>query len=261
MGMRILEGRAFTEGERDVVVVSESFARKRKESVVGRLLYPPGTPDPAPHLVVGVVNDVAYMGLANDTIDQPAVYRPGSFTASTFYRFIVRTDGDPAEVIAGARRRLAEIDPTVPVLAPQTGPDELRRQTAQHRFVAVLLGGIAIVGALLAMSGVYGAVALAVRRRSREIGVRMALGASASRLMGAVLLTAMKPVGGGALAGIGAAAILAPQAEALLFKVSPRDPLSGLLVLALVMATAALAALCPARRVSRVDPASTLRSA
>src|SRR5688572_4983024 len=163
------------------------------------------------------------MGLANDKAQPPAVYVSAASTArpttDAYQRFIIRTEGDPAAVLPAARRKLAEIDPLVPVLGPQTGPQVMRRQTAQHRFVAALLGGLAAMGFLLAMSGVYGAVALSVVRRTREIGVRMALGATAERLVGRFLAAGLQPVAIGAIGGILLTLAATPHLETLLFRV------------------------------------------
>jgi putative ABC transport system permease protein len=264
MGLGVRAGRMFDDTETGVAVVSERFAAPRGgAAVIGRRLFLPRSTTPL--VIVGVVNDVRYMGLGNDADTQPAVYiseatipRRGT---DAYQRFIIRTDVDPAETLATARRRLAEIDPTVPVLGPQTGPEVMRRQTAQHRFAAALVGGLAAMGFVLAMSGVYGAVALSVARRTREIGVRMALGASPHRLVGRFVVAGLRPVVAGAMLGAAGVWLAAPVLQTLLFRVSASDPVSGGVGLGLVLATAAMAALIPARRISRVDPARTLREA
>jgi predicted permease len=262
MGLRLRTGRFFTAEETGVAVVGEMFAAARGHDVVGKnVLLPRST---TPLRIVGVVEDVRYMGLGNDKDQPPAVYAAADPTprekTDAFQRFIVRTEGDPASVLPAARRKLAEIDPRVPILEPQTGPGVMRRQTAQHRLVAALLGGLAVMGFLLAMTGVYGVVALSVVRRTREIGVRMALGATAERLVRRFIALGLRPVAVGALGGALVTWLAAPSLEALLFRVPARDPWSGAAGLALVVATASLAALIPARRIARVDPARTLRS-
>jgi predicted permease len=261
MGLRLRAGRLFTSDETDVAVVGQLFAATRGNVLGKNLLLPRAK---SPLLIVGVVDDVRYMGLANDKDQPPSVYLPPltlpESKTDTFQRFIIRTDGDPASVIPAARRKLAEIDPLVPILEPQTGPDVIRRQTAQHRFVAAVLGGLAVMGFLLAMSGVYGAVALSVVRRTREIGVRMALGASAERLVRRFIAHGLRPVAIGAIGGALVIWLAAPSLEALLFRVPAHDPISGAACLGLVIVTAAIAALIPARRIARVDPAKTLRA-
>ncbi|HET9373135.1 MAG TPA: ABC transporter permease [Vicinamibacterales bacterium] len=262
LGLRLRAGRFFTDDESDVAVVGAMFAAARGNDVLGKRLLLPRSTTPLP--IVGVVDDVRYMGLSNDKDQAPSVYVPApaapAAKTDAFQRFIIRTEGDPAAVLPAARRRLAEIDPQVPILEPQTGAQVMRRQTAQHRFVAAVLGGLAVMGFLLAMSGVYGAVALSVVRRTREIGVRMALGATAERLVRRFVAIGLRPVAIGALCGSAITWLAAPHLEALLFRVPARDPLSGASGLALVLVTAALAALGPARRIARVDPAKTLRA-
>jgi predicted permease len=259
LGIRLRDGRLFTDGETDVAVVSQAFAARRGGPIVGRLLYLPGSN--TARRIVGVVNDVRYGGLADDSTYRPAVYLPVASRPDSFYRFIVRTDGPPADVIAGARLVLAEIDPAMPLRSPLTGTEVIRRQTSQHRFVAVLLAGLAGLGVVLAMSGVYGAVALSVARRRREIGVRMALGAPPRRLVGRFVAAGLKPVVAGAAAGGLAVWYLAPHVETLLFRVAAHDPLSVAAGIGLVVLTALLAAAIPASRVSRLDPVRALRDA
>jgi predicted permease len=268
VGLRTLMGRTFTADDGPLVaVVDDTFARAHGGDVIGRQLHMPFSQAGAPpYRIVGVVNDVRFSGLANDKIRMPAVYLPvppraanAPVPVSRRRRFIVRTHGDPAEAIAGARAALARVDPSVPILAPNTGPEELARQTAQHRFVALLLGALAVASCTIAMAGIYGAVALHVSRGRRDIGVRMALGATAARLVRATALRALTPVLAGSFVGSVAAAALMPRIEALLFRVSPRDPLSAAGAVLAVIGVAATAAWIPARRVARLDPVRTLR--
>jgi putative ABC transport system permease protein len=256
-GMRMLEGRPFTADETRAVVVGHRLAARYSSSVVGRTLYLPNAKEP--YRIVGVVRDAALGGIADETPDMPSVYLLDPPGAESFFRFLVRTTGDPADVIRTARARFAEIDPAVPLRSPQTGSDVIRRQTAQHRFVALLLAGLAVVGFILAMSGIYGAVALNVVRRTREVGVRMALGASANRLVRQFVASGLKPVIAGTAVGTVIVLLLAPRAGDLLFQVSPRHPLGSVTGILVVLVTGAFAAFIPSRRISRLDPATTLR--
>jgi putative ABC transport system permease protein len=264
MGIRTAAGRTFDPTETNVAVVSESFARAHGGNVVGRTLYlPKSQKGDAGYQIVGVVNDVRYSGLSNDRVTWPALYVPPSAIAindsSSYQRFIVRTDGDPRDVIAGARRAFAAIDPQVPILGPQTGPEVLAKQTAQHRFVAMLLTGLASMGFVLAVGGVYGAVALSVSRRKRDVGLRLALGASAGRLIAVFVRSGLKPVAVGAAAGAAVVWFAAPRLDVLLFRVPPHDAASTISGLGLVVLAAAFAAFVPARQITRIDPAQTLR--
>src|SRR5262249_10561843 len=167
---------------------------------------------------------------------------------------------DASAIVPAARMRLGQIDPAVPLIAPQTGAQVIGRQTAQRRFVAVLLSGLAAVGFLLAMSGVYGAVALSVARRRREIGLRMPPGASVPKPVLSFVVPGMRPVLAGAVAGLVVIWFAAPYLKALLFRVTAYDPLSAISGLVLVLLTATAAAIRPAGRIGRLDPASTLRN-
>jgi ABC-type antimicrobial peptide transport system permease subunit len=178
-----------------------------------------------------------------------------------YARFLIRTSGNPDTVLQEARRRIAAIDPMVPLTEAEVGRDVIARQTAQHRLVAVLLGGLALSGCVLALTGVYGTVGLTVARRRREFGIRLALGETRARVGRGVVGAGLRPVLSGGVLGVGLAWIALPSIEMLLFRVPSRDPVSALVGLGVVIAAAAAAAGIPARRASLVDPADTLRRA
>jgi predicted permease len=257
-GVRIVAGRGFREDDdTTVAVVNESFAKSRGGDVVGRKVFSPM--GRTPFEIVGVVRDVKVFGVADDEA-RFAIYFPETRRApETFQRYFVRTSGDPATVVGEARRRITAVDRTVPMFTPETGPEVVRRQTSLQRLVAALLVGLAAMGFGLALAGVYGSVALDVSRRTREIGVRMALGATRERVMAAMIGGGLRPVIAGGLIGIAVAWIALPFIEALLYQVRPRDPWSTISSLGLVAAAAVVSAWVPARRASRIDPAVTLR--
>jgi putative ABC transport system permease protein len=257
MGITLVAGRLFTPADRDVAIVNEAFARRRVGPVVGQSLYTPRSQ--RSFTIVGVVNNTRTFGFTEHD-DLINVYFPDTSALTGFVRFIVRTNGEPEDVLRQARVRIAALDPHVPIRSATTGPDVLRRRTSQHRFVAVLLAGVAALGFLLALGGVYGAVALRVSTRTREMGVRLALGATPAALVRALIGSGLRPVWLGGAVGAVAAWLVAPQMEPLLFRVSPHDPVSATGAVAIVVTMAAAAALIPARRVTRVDPAITLRS-
>lgn len=169
-------------------------------------------------------------------------------------------DGDPAATVGDVRARVAAIDPTVPLSEASTFRELFDRQTARHRFVAFLLGGLALFGVAFAVSGVYGIVSLDVSRRRREVGLRMALGATAAQVIANLVRRGLRPVLVGSALGVGAAMGLGPFLEGLLFRVPARDPFSAAAGVALVVAAAALGGVLPARRAAHVDPAITLRA-
>jgi putative ABC transport system permease protein len=155
---------------------------------------------------------------------------------------------------------LAQVDPNLPLRGVETGPDVIARQTSSHRLVALLLVSLATLGVVLAMSGLYGRVSLEVAQRTREMGIRMALGATAADVRRVTWRSAFAPVAVGAMVGCVGGILTTPHLDALLFQVPVRDPLSAGAGVLLVSAAALLATLPPARRASRVDPALTLRA-
>ena len=258
MGFRLIAGRFFQPDDKDVAIVTENFARARGGVVVGRkLVYPRGRKTVE---VVGVVGDTRTFGMAARG-DRATVYEPiADDTASTFQRFMLRTDRDPAMVLSAARARLAEIDPEVPPSERETGMDVVRRQTAQFRLVAVLLTSLAVLGLLLAMAGVYAAVAIDVSRRTREVGLRLALGATRHQIASTVLRRGLVPVVAGGAIGLVLAQFATTRLDTLLFNVSARDPLSAIAGPVLIISAAVVACLTPARRAARIDPVRTLRA-
>ena len=257
-GIRLIEGRLFQpEDSSNVVVVNAAFAASRGGHVIGRLLYTALRPEPS--RIVGVVADVKNWGLA-DTRARHQIYSlQQRINPSVFNRFILRATGDPSAVLAEARQRIAAIDRLVPVFTAQTGPEVLRRETSQHRFAAVLLSGLAVLGFGLALGGVYGLIALNVSQRRREIGIRLALGASRGGVVRTIVRSGVLLVAIGGLFGVLGAWLALPYIDVLLFNVGPRDPWSVIVSLALAAGAAAAASWIPARRASRIDPALTLR--
>lgn len=257
LGIPIVRGRTFRSyDENDAVIVNESFARSRGGDVIGRRLR--FRQDTGARTIVGVAGDVRNGQLTDDPGVQ--LYYAGGELDDGYTRFILRVDGALDGVVPTARARLAEIDPRVPLLEARTGGEMLARLTARHRFVAFLLAGLSGLGLAFAVSGVYGIVALDVYRRLREIGVRLALGATGGRIAALVTHRGLRPVLIGGLVGAAAAVLAGPYLEALLYDVPARDPVSVLAGLAIVVAAAALGCLIPANRAARIDPAVTLRT-
>ena len=259
-GTPVRAGRALQPGDAGTaVIVNESFAREHGGNVVGRQLTLGGR-NQRWYTVVGVVADVAASSLDEVGGPQPQVYfaRP-SGSGGSFARFVLRVDGDPAAVISTVRARVAEIDPLTVLSEASTFRELFDRQTARHRFVAFLLLGLALFGVIFAVSGVSGVVALEVARRRREVGLRVALGATAANVVGHLVRRGLRPVIAGAAIGIAASFALGPYLEDLLFRVPNRDPASIAAGLGIVVATAAIGCLLPARRAARVDPAVALR--
>ena len=249
-------------GAAPVAIVSEAAARgfwPDLASPIGRTITMMDWGNPYQAQVVGVVGDVRQRGL--DTDVQPAVYYPlAQFPETTLTQSIVlRTTGNPRAFIEAARAQVAAIDPDQPLAAIRTLDDVLSASVAQRRFNAMLLVAFAAAAVLLAAVGIYGVVAFAVAQRTREIGVRVALGAAAADVARFTLRHGAIPVLAGIAVGTAGALAGARAMRALLFGVGPADPaaLAGAVVCVLLVAAAACAV--PARRALSVDPSIVLR--
>jgi putative ABC transport system permease protein len=262
LGVRILRGRAFTDADRaggeQVAIVSEAAARvfwPGLDPVGQRVRYAPETPWIT---VVGVAADVLNRRLTEPP--QPILYRPVEQSSDLSMAMLVRlsdSNRDISRTLAGA---VSAVDPGVPVHAVRSMEDLISANIAQRRFLMrllVLFGGLA---AVLALIGIYGVMSYAVTQRTREIGIRLAIGARPSDVSRMVVyrgltLTAMG-LGLGVLAALLSARLVASQ----LFGVRAADPVALAAALVLMTAVAWAAAYLPARRASRIDPVLALRA-
>jgi predicted lysophospholipase L1 biosynthesis ABC-type transport system permease subunit len=208
--------------------------------------------------IVGVVDDVRFGGLADTT--RPVVYVPLAQDVYSAVTVAVRTAGDPAALTAPVRGALAALDPTVAMARVRTMEAVKAESVAAQRFNALLLGTFAALAALLAAVGLYGLLSYGVTQRARELGVRLALGATRGAVLRIVLERSLRLVAAGAVLGLAGALALTRVLRSLLFETAPTDPLTLAGVTALLLAVALLASYLPARRAARMDPAATLRS-
>jgi putative ABC transport system permease protein len=267
LGARLVDGRFFTAADRDsappVAVVNQHFARYYwpNGSAIGKRFVFGGPGNDTTQnpwvTVVGVVGDMRRTGL--DTPVRNEIFTPHAQGPTLAGIVVVRTNGDPLALASAARAAVREIDKDQPVSSIRTMEAEISRLLAQRRFSMTLVGAFAGLALVLAVIGAYGVTSYLVSQRTREIGVRIALGAAPSSVTRLVVLDGMRV----ALAGIGlgvlGALLTTRVASALLYGVSPRDPLTlGIVVAVLVMA-AAFANYFPARRAARVDPLQALR--
>jgi putative ABC transport system permease protein len=216
-------------------------------------------------IVIGIVGDVRQDGL--DAPPTPEIYMPHSqFTPfwrdSTLRTFtlVVRTEGDPASATAIVRRQVRAVNPNLPISTVITMQDVMARSLAARRLHMLLLGFFAVVALVLALVGTYGVLAYQITERTREFGVRMALGARAVDIVGMVVRQGMMPALGGVVIGIGAAALLTRLLATLLFETEPLDPATFGATAAVLLAAALVACCLPARRATRVDPSTALRA-
>jgi putative ABC transport system permease protein len=262
MEIPMLAGRAFTAEDRlgalDVAIVSESFARRAwpDGDVIGKRIGW-GTFD-RPLTVVGVAGDVRL---------SPAV-RPGPHVYMPFMQvtgrlpgdLVVRADGSLAAVIEGVRRAAWAIDPTQPVAGVMTMDQLLWDATGRRRFQLTLVSLFAGVAAMLALVGIYGVLSYSVGQSIKQIGIRLALGASPARVRWLVLRQGLTVVAIGAACGLLLAAWSGRLVRAFLFGLEPTDPLTYGVVLAGLAIAGFAACGIPALRASRVDPIVTLRT-
>ena len=269
MRIRLVKGRLFTESDKTgaplVTVVDQVLERKAYNGdAVGKYMIR----DPLPPIqIVGVVEHVANYGLAGAEPVGPQYYfsfrqiPPEYLEQATGYMdVVVRTDGDPAAMTDNMRRLVTSMDPKQPIGAVQTMDEAVAESIAPQRFSTVLLGLFGSVALLLAAIGIYGVTAYSVSQRTREIGIRMALGAQARDVMCMVLGQGSRLV----LVGVGlglAGSLLATRALASqLYGVRATDPVTFAGIALLLGGMALLATYLPARRATRVDPVVALRS-
>jgi predicted permease len=277
LGIPILAGRAFSEADTEpaakVAIINQEMARRhwKDQDPVGKLisvnppahLIPAGSvpPDYEPALltIVGVAADVRYGGL--HAAPAPLVYTPyaqGAEGETTMY-LVVRTSGDPDAFVAGVRDRIRQVDAEVPASRVQTMEANVSATLARPRLHALVLGGFAGLALLLAATGIYGVMAHAARQRTREIGIRMAIGASRQAILALFLRQGLALAAAGALLGLLGAALLTRTLQTMLFEVSSTDPLVFATITTVLLAVALAAAWLPARRATRLDPLMALR--
>ncbi len=262
MGIPLLEGRELDDGDRDgsaaVGIVNETFARAifPGESAVGKTIRLFNA-DGDPWEIVGVAGDVHQRGLA--LAPSPEMYRPLDQWTLSRNEIVLRASLPPQSLGPAVRRAVAEVDPNLPIVRLSPMSEIVAGSLATSRFVALLLGAFAALAVLLAVVGLFGVASSIASARKREIGIRMALGSTASSVLSRMLVSGMAPVPAGLLAGfVGSQAI-----TRLLLGLVPslRAPsLTALVLLAALLAAAALlACYLPARKSSRLDPVAVLR--
>jgi putative ABC transport system permease protein len=279
LGARIVRGRGITRADVDgaprVVVINEAFAAKfyPNEDPIGKQLIVDETRDPKftkTQTIVGVVGDIKQAG-----IDQPAgtevfipVWQYSTLeekpeSRATMYT-LIRTTGDPADLIPSVQRAVGELDPTLPLFQMRTMEDVMWEAIARPRFLTFLLTSFAALALLLAAVGIYGVMAHTVAQRTHEIGLRVALGAQPKQVRAMVLRQAGALVGIGIAVGLGTAVALEQaltgSLRGLFYGAQVTQPLLLAAVAVAVAAAALLATWIPARRATKVEPTVALRS-
>jgi putative ABC transport system permease protein len=277
LGIRLVAGRSFrAEDGREntpVAIISEATARRYwpGESAVGKrlalsiesLVFGPSGP---PHLdfssamreVVGVVSDVKSAGLAAEAA--PQVYLPFAQRPARDMTVVIATESDPLVLAGPLRQAVLEVDPDQPIAAVRTLNGMVAESLGEPRFRTYLLSAFAAIALMLAAVGLSGLVAFTVSQRRREIGVRMALGASPGQVMRLALIQGLRPVLAGVAVGIPLALAATRLLTGMLFGVSPVDPLSFGAVSLLLVLVAVVACYLPARRVMGISPSEAMRA-
>jgi putative ABC transport system permease protein len=258
-------GRSFTSADRSgavpVVIINEAMARKhfRGQDPVGQRITFDRVPDSTSvwRTIVGIVGDVRQQGLAIEP--QIEAFEPAAQQVNSYMTLLVRTGGDAAALAPAIRRVVADLDPTLALAQVQLLERLQARSIAGRRFIMSLLVVFAVTGFALAVVGIYGVMAQLGRRRTQEMGIRIALGARAAHVQWLVVRHGMKLVTGGLVVGLLGATGATRAMRALLFEVTPGDPVTFVTVPALLALTALAASWLPAARASRADPAAAAR--
>jgi predicted permease len=270
MGIPLLEGRTFTNGDRTdtepVGIVNEAFAERfwPNESAVGKRFLTRGADDPPWIRVVGVVGNVRHNGITAEIKEK--WYRPhtqwhlSSGFASRAMTLALRASGDLESFVGPVRRIVRDIDPKLPLAEVRTLEEVLAQSVAPSRFTMALLVAFSAMALVLAGVGVYGLASYVVSQRTPEFGVRLALGASPSGVLGLVVKQGLGMAIAGAVVGGVAAFALTSFMSAVLYGVSSRDPVTFALMPLVLMVVALIGSLLPAWRASRVDPVVALRA-
>ena len=261
----LLRGRSFTEGDEDgkplVAIIDESTAHKYwpTQDPLGRRVRFARDPTKPWATVVGIVKDIKSDGLDIDGV--PHIYVSTYQDSNKRLSVVLRTSLPAALLEPQIRHEIQSIDPGLPVFGVSSMNDVLDRSLASRRFSADLVGGFAGLAVLLASIGIYGLLAYMVGQRSREIGIRMALGARRDDILRMFLRKGVALAGVGIVAGLVFSASTASMMASLLYGVRPHDPAVFLIVPLLLLAVAALASYLPARRATKVNPMIALREA
>jgi putative ABC transport system permease protein len=266
LGVPLVRGRLFDANDRAtspfVVVINETFAREHfpgEDPIGQRIAY-----DRAPtesstwYEIVGIVGDQGQVSPA--VTPRAEVFENRSQDWARTSWIVLRTDGDPLDALPTVRAALRELDPLIPLGQARPLHEVWRASMAQEELVLVLLGAFGVLALTLASVGVYAVTAQAARRRTREIGIRVALGAMRGNVLGLVLRQSLSAVGIGLAVGVVATLLATRWLESLLSGVEPTDPLTLVTVVGLLLAVGGLACWLPAWSAARADPVASLKA-
>lgn len=256
-------GRFFTQFDSSnaplVVVINETMARRYfpSEDPIGKRLVVMFDKAETRE-IVGVIGDVLHNGLHAER--RPEMFVPHQQSASSYITFLVRTTSEPSSQITAVKRAIREVNPNQTFARTATMEELVADSLKERRFNLFLLGLFAAIALLLATIGIYGSISYSTRQRTNEIGVRIALGARSGDVLRLIVGQGIWLALVGVAIGLGAAFLLTRAIKSFLFGVSPTDPLTFLAISGLLLLTALIASLIPARRATKVDPLLALRS-
>jgi len=263
MGIPLLRGRNFSDAEqrepKRVILINEALARKHfpDEDPIGRRLDVAMFENPMPAEIIGVVGNVRYDSLIDES--PPAVYFPLPDLAYPFMSLVIRTDGDPAALAPSVQREIRTVDPSQPVSDVRTMDQVMSEWVSRSRFNTLLLGLFAALATLLSAVGIFGVMNYSVALRTREIGLRLAVGAQARQVLVLSLKQGLGLTIFGVVLGLAAAFALTRLLSGLLFGVAAVDATAFATISLLLVFVSLLACYLPARRAMRIDPLSALR--
>jgi predicted permease len=265
LGMPLLRGRAFTAGDAPdapgVAIINAALAARhfKGQDPIGKRLKIGGAERPKNHWleIVGVVGDVHYGGV--EKAAEPALYM--SFRQNEWLStyLLLRTRGDPNGLVAPVRQMIGALDGELAVTDIRTMRERFDAAIGAPRFRSLLFTAFGVLGLVLAAIGLYAVTATIVAERTREIGVRMALGARTRTVVGSIVGDAMRTAAAGLAVGAIAALVVTRLLRGLLFELSPLDPLAYIAAAAILLGTSLIAAWLPARRAALVDPMRALQ--
>ena len=263
MGIPLRKGRTFTAEDTatapPVAVINETMARRLfpNEDPLGKHVRMGPNPTGPWTTIVGVIGDVRHGGL--EEVPQPELYITYLQGPPIGPFIVLRTIGDPAQITETVRSEARRIDKNLPIYDMRTMTTLRSESVSTRRFVLLIVGAFGLLALGLAAIGVYGVMSLIVSERTREVGVRLALGAQPAELLRMIVGQAARLAGIGVVIGIAAAALITPLMDSQLYGVRAFDPATFVVVPLLLLSIAALAALVPARKAMRIDPLAALR--
>jgi putative ABC transport system permease protein len=263
LGTRLLAGRFFDQHDRgaNVIIIDRTLAARAwpGENAVGKRLQiaPTGSPNAFAE-VVGVIEHIRSQDLARDV--RPQIFRPLISFGGTQPFVVVRTAADPAAIVSEVRRVVASMDPEVPVDRALPMRAYVGDALAQARLTLILMAGFGVVALIMAAVGIYGVIAYSVSQRTKEIGIRIALGQDPRQVRNQVVGQGLRLVAISLVLGTVAALILARAASGLFYGVNPADPLTFAGMCLFLLTVAVVGCFVPARRATAVSPLVALKA-